>query len=451
MEKKSFFQTMLVVVFLGLFVVALISFMAIKPKSKAQKSGLSGNVTVWGSLSAEIMTPAFDAVKGDNQDLSILYTYVEPAAFEKRFVEALASGSAPDLIIIDEQEILRQYNRLQVLPYDVVPPQEFFAQYAPSSAAFVLPWGVAAIPFAIDPLVVYYNNDMLASAYIVSPATTWQELDKQIQSLTQIDQVGVITQSAISLGSANNIPHMVSIILSLAMQTGGSLVNYNGEAFISSFQAGSAVSDTPPFIGAFSHYLTFSDPTTGRYTWNTGMPPAFDAFIAARTAYYIGFASEYESIRSSNPNLNFGVSQFFQIEGAQTKSVAARLYGTAITRTSANPTAALYVAQMLADPNISQYLSAQLLMAPAHKQLLQTIPSDTRGKVVFQSAIIAKSWWVPGTVEIREVFSRVINNTQSGIATLFDALSESSDQFDVYLKAVVPPPSAVVDETGLGM
>ena len=56
---------------------------------------------------------------------------------------------------------------------------------------------------------------------------------------------------------------------------------------------------------ALLFYTDFTNPSKTSYSWNAALPQSFDAFTSGELAAYLGYASEYNSIISRNPNLRF--------------------------------------------------------------------------------------------------------------------------------------------------
>ena len=52
-------------------------------------------------------------------------------------------------------------------------------------------------------------------------------------------------------------------------------------------------------------YTDFADPLKDVYSWNKSFSNSRDAFSAENLVFYLGYASELQSLINKNPNQNF--------------------------------------------------------------------------------------------------------------------------------------------------
>ena len=449
MENKGLFQTVLMVVFGALMLLAAVLFIVVKPKNASEKAGLAGTVNMWGTISNEIMDPGFSVISTLYPDLKINYRYIKEKDFERTFVDALAAGTGPDMIAVTGDEIMHQRTRLYVIPQTTYPAQQFDSTFADVAKPFLLPWGVVGLPFAVDPLVMYYNKDLLNSAYIIDPAKTWTELEEQIPKLTIKNDIdGSIIQSAVALGTYNNVKHADDILSMFVFQSGGTFVTYKEGAFTSGLRAGTGDITKLPVSNAFSYYLSYADPTNPHFTWSTGRLNSFDSFVAGDLVYYFGLSSEYNKIAEKNPNLNFDMTMVPQLKDSRIKAGAGKVYGAAIVRTSPNATIAYNALNVLASKDSSLAIAQGMNAAPVLRSSLSVLPKDLREESVFKSAIIAREWWKPSQSYASEMFSNLINKVQSGLLTIDDSISLQDTLLSAELAKIKSPiPVAQEDPT----
>lgn len=84
---------------------------------------------------------------------------------------------------------------------------------------------IFGFPFAVDPLVFYYNKDILKNEEVVNPPKTWDELFELNKILTKRDNSGILSQNMIALGQYGNIKNAKEIISNLLIQNGISVVS----------------------------------------------------------------------------------------------------------------------------------------------------------------------------------------------------------------------------------
>jgi len=169
---------------------------------------------------------------------------------------------------------------------------------------------IYGLPLSVDSLALYYNRDLLNSAKIPLPATTWAELIEQVKELTTFDNNGNILQAGIALGSATNIPRATDILALLMMQNGAQMTDeYNNITF----------NQPPPGQGKFypgkdalEFFVNFIDPTKEVYSWAEDKPDALEMFTSGKLAYFIGYSYQAPIIKSQSPKLNFNIAPMLQ-------------------------------------------------------------------------------------------------------------------------------------------
>ena len=80
--------------------------------------------------------------------------------------------------------------------------------------------GSLAVPFIVDPLVMYWNRDSFTNAGIATPPKFWDEFTGLNTKLTQKDVNSNIRKSAIAMGEFTNISHAREILGTLFLQSG---------------------------------------------------------------------------------------------------------------------------------------------------------------------------------------------------------------------------------------
>jgi len=423
---KIDFQKILLSIFIIGLGLGVALFAGIIPSGGGSEgaSGLSVDIVIWGPLDAGVLTAYLGPIEDENDNLSITYVQKEISQINAELSDAIAAGRGPDLFFMSDDYILRHSDKVVVIPYDSFPRLEFQEAYIDQGGMFMNAEGIVAFPFAVDPLVLYYNRDLLSSAFIVNPPVTWQELAEITPQLTVRTESGVIQQAAISLGTYDNIPHAKSILSTLAIQAGSPMVIIDAkgrykEALASSGAQGGMTS-------ALRYYTSFAQPRNEQYTWSVNMRSARDTFIAEESAMYIGYASELQSLRTQNPNLNFNVSLLPQLEGQQRKMVGARIFGLAISGQSENVGASYQLAQRLTSPDYVFEFSQILQLPPVRREVLASTPPKPHMRVFYNSALIAGGWLDPESMETSRIFETMIENVLAGLATPGEAVRRAN-------------------------
>ena len=425
----SKFQIILLAVFAVSIVLAVAAFSLYRGSNNENVA-----LTVWGDISSQdfsllLNTSAF------SQDRMFSVSYVEKRAetIETEFTEALARGMGPDLIILTNDKLWKNKPKFSVIPYASVSERDFKTTFVEEGELFLDEQGSYALPLSIDPLVLYYNRDLLSAAGQARPITYWDEIYAAAANLSKRDAAGNLVSSVMALGEARNIPHAKDILSLLLLQAGTpitSLVNSELRSQIS-LNFGTPIS---PGEAALDFYTQFSNPTKVYFSWNRSLIDAKTNFTSGDSAYYLGFASELRVIRNKNPILNFGISTVPQSRVSGKAITFGRLRAVAISRGSRNPDIALLLATKLVSKEVALSLSEILALPPARRDLLSLRPADAVFSVFYDAALQSKGWLDPDTVATEAIFREAIESVTSGRARTLEAVNRASQEVEALIK-----------------
>lgn len=412
---KFNFQTVLMIVFIAGAVIGGVVF-ATSGKGGAG-NGQSVTITIWGSVPEEAMR---DLILSASETLKAKVVYVkrDPETFQDDLVQALAAGEGPDLFLLNHEYFVQHANKIVTIPYENYPEDVFKESFIDEAQILLTPEGIAGFPFIINPMVMYYNRDILNSAFLVNPPQYWDELFTITPQIIQTTESGSIIQSAVALGTYDNISFIKDVITLIAMQSGNPLTGYNTDGeLVSVFSTNGTLDSALRFNNAFS------SPTQTMYSWNTSLPNDFDMFVAGDLALYFGYASELNSIRQRNPNLNFDVALMPQTRGQNTRMTHGNLSFLAISKVSPQIPTAFAVGQLLSSPLYSKTLTDNLLLPPIHRENFATRPQEDSFLATFyNSALISRAWLDPNPVATDTLFRAMIQDSTSGRVRINEAV-----------------------------
>ena len=188
-----------------------------------------GKVVVWGDVDQGRMDTALNNLKAADKSFSgVTYVYKNPSAYASDLIDAMASGKGPDLFLVTPESVSTLADKITPIPYSVFSAQAFSTAYVDEGNLFLTSTGPIALPILLDPLVMYWNRDMLAAAGVAEPPADWDTLLSIAPRLSQIDGNLVLQKSAVALGSWNNIAYAKEVLLSLVMQAGDPILAPGG-------------------------------------------------------------------------------------------------------------------------------------------------------------------------------------------------------------------------------
>src|SRR3989344_866358 len=322
------------IVVTAIFAVSFVFGVIIFALSKGDSSGQSANLIVWGTVPVDIFDSAYkNSSLKSNKLIKIAYVKKDSSTFDNEFVNALAEGAGPDIVILRDDYIYKKRNKLFVLPYKNYSQRSFKDTFIETGEIFLAPNGIIALPFLVDPMVMYWNRDLFSNSLISEPPRYWDQLYSMIEKITRRDANANVLQSTIALGEWRNITNAKEILTTLLLQAGTPITGRDNQGVVS------VLNDQfnypiAPSQSAVNFYTQFSNPSSPNYTWNRSLPYSFNMFLSGSLATYLGFASEVFSIQQKNPNLNFDVTYVPQIRDTNKKTVFGRMYALAIVKQS---------------------------------------------------------------------------------------------------------------------
>lgn len=385
-----------------------------------------GKVTIWGTLPAEAVNAGINDLNASG-DAYAEVSYVErsPATFSADLANAIASGRGPDLILISQEELMTEAPKLTVIPFESISQRTYIDSYLPIFEIFLTGEGTYGIPLVVDPLVLYYNRSILASAGIAAPPSTWEAVSGLAQTLTIRDDRGTITRSFIPIGEYGNVTNARATLSLLLMQAGSKITNASASGVKSTLVSEAPVLGTTPAESAVSFYTQFADPAKNVYSWNRSLPQSRQAFISGDLVLYPGFASERPSLSEANPNLDFDVAPMPQPGTSSSRVGYGLAYALALPKQSMNPVGAVNVAYALSSQSPMLKIAEAYSAAPARRNLLLPNANDRYAAVFYPEALATRGWLSPAPYVTDAIFSAMIGNVIAGRADIAGAIQKA--------------------------
>lgn len=403
------FELTLVVIFGILMVLALVLLKTYKIEPKTEEVALNGPVTIWGILPAEKINNLIrDIGAGNKAYREVSYRYISPGSFNQTFLNALADGTGPDLILLSQEYLVHNRGRFEPVPYNAFPLRDFRSLYVDGADIFALSDGLYAYPIMADPLMLYWNRDLLSFNNIIKAPTTWEEITSDIiPKLTIHDYQRSIKQSALAMGEFSNIKNALPIFSMLLLQGGSAMVVEDGGGYKIKLNE-SVGGGGQPLSGAATFYTNFNNVSNTLYSWNNTLPQDREQFLREQLALYFGFGSEARELEERNPNLSFDIALVPQGASATIKRTYARFYGLVVPRSAKNKIGAYAVRNELASQSNAKALADMYNMAPVNRSLLIAGSNDIYGRVIYEAMPTARGWLNPELTRTNDIFSNML-------------------------------------------
>lgn len=442
MNKLTSFQIILTAGFGVVAVLAILVFSGVLPGYKKQggPKGPTVPISLWGPLPENQIARVLSEVNKENKPYKIDYFEIPARSYEETVVNALASGKGPDFWVVSQDMILKNKDRISVIPFMVYPERNFRDNFADISNLLIEPKedGLIGIPFLADPLIMYWNKDIFSSAGISQPPKDWNEFAEIVAELTQKNEAGNIVQSGTALGELSNIKNGKDILSMLIIQSGNPIIKKDDYSNLKISLGEEDYSGNNPAVSSVKFFNNFSDPSKNTYSWNKALPEAGDAFAKGSLAMYFGYASELPDIIEKNPHLNFDIAEVPQIKGYKTKTGFAKLYSFAIMKNSSQvkKQAAINSIIFITSNSVAKAFSQETGLVSLRRDLLSERTADAYFGLVNKVVVMAKSWLEPDGEEVSRIFKDMVESTASGSSSADSAVKLANTRLDQELRKV---------------
>ena len=221
MKNLSTFQIILT----ALFGLAAVAGVIVFATFRSGGSGDISEVLIWGTVESGVMNGVLSELRNERDDFKgVSYVEKDSRSFDDEFVNALAAGTGPDLVLIDQDDILTHKDKVRLVPFDSYSERLFKDTFIEEGELYLTQNGIIGFPFVIDPMVMHWNRDIFTTKGIASPPKYWDEFFTLAPRVTERDQSSNILQSLVALGEYRNIVHAKDILSTLVMQAGNPIV-----------------------------------------------------------------------------------------------------------------------------------------------------------------------------------------------------------------------------------
>ncbi len=427
-------------IIIGILIVGAIGGVLLFALSKSDSIGDIPPLTIWGMIDPATMD-AFLAAIAEKKDPTIPafnYVFVTPENFQRDFLEALATGQGPDLVLLPHEELLNQRNKLFVIPYETLPIRTFRELFIEAGEVFFAPEGTIALPFSVDPLVMYWNRTAFSRAGIAQVPRYWDEIIAVEPKLVEKDPAGQVKKAALALGEFQNVSYAKDILATLLMQSGTNIVGYDGNRLVSRINERGPYT-LPPADTAVTFFTQFSNPVKAYYTWSKALPQSTEMFAQGDLAMLFARASDIDGIQAKNPNLNFDVSEFpITRDEANGALTFGSMYGIGIVGRSEYLESSVNAAFALTSKDNLAIWETISSLPPVRRDMLATLPKDPYRAVFYNAALRSKVWYDPDYQATESIFKDLIDSVVTGRLQISAATRDAEDALNNLLFSLDP-------------
>jgi multiple sugar transport system substrate-binding protein len=291
--KKSRLPKILLFAALALLGISALGFLALKVlggTGTGSAVGNKGELTWWGvTLDEDVVKPIIADYQSQHPDVKITYIKQSQQDYRERLTNSLASGKGPDIFEMHNTWPSMFKNDLSAMPSSVMSTDDFKRSFYPVIASdLTAQKGIVGMPLEYDAITLYVNEDIFSTA-LKTPPKTWidmQSLADPKTGLTQRDDTGRILQSAVALGTTDNVEYWPEVF---------GLMMYQNKA-----QFNDLSTQTSKDVMTFYKY--FGQPTGN---WDSTLPKSAESFAKQKVAMILAPGRAAYDIVQQSPSLRF--------------------------------------------------------------------------------------------------------------------------------------------------
>lgn len=406
------FELALIVIFTGLLLSALLILKFYNPSSDDDGEIMVpvGSISIWGVLPAEaIQSLLIELVEVSDVYREVTYQYIQPENFDSALVSALADNVGPDIVLISQEELVKTRKRILPIAYTDFPLRDFRDLYLEGADIFTLSDGVYSYPLVVDPLMLYWNRDMLTTEGYLAAPKNWEELvNDMFPTLIKRDFDRTITRSVVAMGEYSNVHNAFGVLSALLAQQGTKGVIEQENKYL--VQLDQSSTGSSPLLATADFFTRFSRPSNALYSWNRSLPEDRLQFISEDLVFYFGYGSEAVELERLNPNLNFDIAEIPQGEAATTRRTYGKFYGLSVLKSSDNLAGASAMVMQLGTIENVAKIADKSGRVPAYRAIVANGSNGKYSRITYQSASVARGWLNPNLLATEEYFDTMVRD-----------------------------------------
>ncbi len=378
----------------------------------------------WGVWDSQYqLSSLIEEYEATHPTIKINYRNFRYDEYEQKLIEAWADDRGPDLFAIPVSWLKAYQHRIVPMPSKVsVPIQEVVGRdtviimkdFAGLSTYdikdkfvpvvyddIVLEDKIYGLPYYIDTLVTFYNNSLLVNENIAEPIATWHDLIEQVPKLTKATIDNDIYQSAVSMGTADNIPRFFDIISAIMLQYD---IPVKGEYF-NPLETRESTTKVREVLG---FYTDFAKAGRASFSWTSDLNNAFEMFANGKLAYFFGYSYHADELRARGVQFDWRITNFPQTRGAQGTKYFTNYWVNVVAKKSANQNAAWNFVQTTASQqSVEKYLLANT-KPTALRALVDSQRQDNNLRVFVDQVLTADNWYDGYDIDLAEQYTAEI-------------------------------------------
>lgn len=340
-----------------------------------------------------------------NPTIKVNYTQQSHRDYRERLLTAIQNGTGPDLFRFHGSWVPMLKSVLDPIPASVVPTSKFQDDYYKIvTDQLVVSGQYVGLPLMYDGLVLYYNEDILATAN-VTPPKTWPELRSLAVKLTVNSSSG-IQRGGLAIGNASNVEHFSDILATLILQNGGNFAD-------------------PSSVETRDALLFYTNFVLKDKVWDEKLPSSTVAFARGDVAMMFAPSWRAHEIKALNPTLKFKTQVLPQLSTDE-RIAWGTYWAEGINAQSKNKqAAATFLTYLNSDEVLERFYSSASKVRAfgepyAKVSLAEKLSTDSVVSAVLEDAPYARSWYLSSFTHDNGINDQMIGYYKTAIESLIE-------------------------------
>jgi multiple sugar transport system substrate-binding protein len=393
----------------------------------------SVNLVMWGFEDSHIYDDLLRDLKGKYPNIGITYVQKSQNNYEKQLLDAMASGSGPDIFPVYHTWLPFFKDKISPVPANMTPLKTYYDTFVDvATQDFVADGSIWGVPFYVDSLALYWNKDFFNSVGIPEPPKNWDDFMADVEKLTVKDGNGNITRAGAALGTALNVNASSDILSLLMLQTGTKMVDDQKSQATFNLSIILNGENYDPAISALEFYTQFAMPQKEQstsnpgYTWNSKMENSLESFESGKAVMMVDYSTAAAEIAQKYPYLNFAIAPMPQVKDASVSVNYADYWAQSVWVNSKHPKEAWQAIFALADSDLAEKYLTAVKKPVGRRDLVNWQKDDPTLGVFATQSLSARSWYQADNNAISDIFKQMIESVASGQSSPRDVIESAA-------------------------
>ena len=401
-----------------------------------------------------------DSFQAQHPYINVEYKVLRFDEYEDELVRALAEGEGPDIFTVHNTKMREYKDLLAPMPDSITVkyletvgtvrketvlttkqialpsqksiksdfvdavPGDVIMEYQPDPKKEATQ-EVFGLPLSVDTLALFYNKDLFNAAGIAEPPKSWTDFKNDVLKLTKLSASGDVLQSAVAMGTTNNVDRSADILQVLMMQNGTNMVDERGRIAFHVIPPNTE-DGVFPGLDAVRFYTDYANPVKETYTWNDTFPSSLQSFAEGRSAMMLGYSYHIPLVKASAPKLNFGIAELPQIDQGKQANLA-NYWVETVSKSSPNQDEAWsFLAYATSKEHAMSYLAEARKPTALRSLMSEQIEDEELGPFVNQ-ILTGKSWYRGNDIEaVETAFENLATSILAGVKSPEETIAQAA-------------------------